>query len=198
MFFRVCMCDYSEYLLTARNGRSNSMKYLTRNDQLEEVQQAEVATPTPPSDTGKPRDHNRDDVKTPTGKEDVRDADKFFFPPVAEDDVVEEVDDGCTTVGSSAQSTIRGEYYYKYAVNEGLGHLDKIDSSHINLNTPSECDGVSLDGLREPPVLFSSPECTFGSNANSAPGAFTRGGPKRWSTNKRGNVFAWKLFSSQK
>jgi hypothetical protein len=151
------------------------MKFLTQSDQLEEVQDPGAATL-----------ERQTDAK-------LKEIDQFYFPPSEKDAVVEEPPD--PKQPATAQSTIRGEYYYQYAVNEGLGHLDKVDSSQLSLHTPAECDRVSIDGLREPPVLFTSPEIIYQqSNANlKQPAPFSRG-PKRLSTRKNDNVFAWKLF----
>ena len=181
-------------LWSYRNAnRSNSMKYLTRNDHLEEVEEVEEAVAAKPQSPNTVKATQSTDGAVEKD-DNVQEEDKFYFPP--QEETVPEEDALPATVASSAQSTIRGEYYYKYAVNEGLGHLDKIDSSHINLSTPSECDGVSIDGLREPPVLFTTPETASTTDLNNQPGAFTKG-PRRLSTRKNENVFAWKLFSSQ-
>lgn len=157
-------------------NRSNSMKFLTQNDQLQEIQDTPSKVTDPESKT---------DSK-------LKELDQFYFPPKEKSSTEEKE----RSEPPTAASTIRGEYYYQYAINEGLGTLDKVDSSQLSLHTPAECDRVSIDGLREPPILFSSPETVYPTDPGLQPGPFTRG-PKRLSTRKNDNVFAWKLFNAR-
>lgn len=196
LFVQVTPLMYMELFLSSRYAnRSNSMKFLTQNDHLEEIQDGIIATPsTSPNCT---LERKTDRIDGGTAEENKQtEPQQFYFPP-GEAPPKDESSSEPEKVAASAQSTIRGEYYFQYAVNEGLGHLDKVDSSQLSLHTPSECDRVSIDGLREPPILFASPETTFPCDPNLSDSPFTRG-PKRMSTRKNDRVFAWKLFNSQK
>ena len=185
--------------------RSNSLKFLTKNDHS-----AKDADDVPEED--KPSATEADDKPRGAGKRDSKSADsdgsvsstsskpksireRFFFQYVPRrQSAPDEADSG------SGRSSVKEKYFYKVAVNEGLGQVDHIDSSTIQLHEPNECKfdtakGIDTESLAvrfEPKDDSGRPIFTTPAPAGNK---FPRG-PTRMST-RPSNVLAWKLFDSK-
>lgn len=100
------------------------------------------------------------------------------------------------------KGSLNDKYFYKLAVHDGLPQIDNIDSSTINLHTPSECDYDSFRGIsaHSMAVQFNPTGGEGGGNDDVfAPGsAHGRNQiPRRLSTKKSNKMFAWKLFNGK-
>ena len=164
--------------------RSNSTKGLTENEEVE----ADEGTTNEDTVTSDPAEKT-----SPSTTSSLRE--KFFFgfsprkkPPGKKEAAKEEE----TPTGS-----VNDKYFYKLAVNEGLGRVDNIDSSNLNLHTPSECDYDSFRGISAHSMAIQFNPA--GGDQLRTPGGSTNGRQlaHRLSTKKTNRLFAWKLFSGR-
>ncbi len=181
-----------------RKGRTNSTKQLTKNDELRQstdpAQEEEKLPEEPPADA--------------------------FYYSYDRRNRGHDDDNGCdVSLGNSVPNTVRRKYFYKYAVSDGMGQVNAIDSSSLQLHPGDRTEGewdegsARLEFMDSNDVVLGDHDVTRSKQTTEAddnetgtpeevsiaPNGRARIGrePRRVASRKGDKTLAWEVFKTQ-